>query len=100
MGGREGGKRSVHVRCKEVLEGHPLQIYVVRTEGAEGRKVMGRGCTYQRRSHWMRRASVCYQGKAIRLRINHVMVARERNTLPPRSGSRLSVLPELFKLAL
>lgn len=32
----------MHVRCKEVLEGHPLKIYVVRIEGAKRRKVTGR----------------------------------------------------------
>lgn len=32
----------MHVRFKEVLEGHLLKIYVVRIEGAKRRKVMGR----------------------------------------------------------
>lgn len=38
-GGKQRGQRSVHVRCKEVLEGHPLKIYVYKNRRS---KVMGR----------------------------------------------------------
>lgn len=41
-GEKQRRQRSVRVRCKEVLEGHPLKIYAVRIEGAKRRKVTGR----------------------------------------------------------